>query len=91
MNLWSKFKKLFEIKCDGCGELPSRQVRNGRTVTNYICKCDAYKMACSQPIRSEKYMDDYGVNCVRLIYAVDIYPEDVLKQKGEDIFKSFNR
>ena len=79
--------KIFAGKiCEGCGEKPTSSYRSGNMISFYRCKCTMYKLACSRPIKKEKYIDDYGVECSKWIYAQDIYPEEYLRKDAERMF-----
>jgi transcription initiation factor IIF auxiliary subunit len=83
MNLWSKFKKLFEIKkCEGCGELPSRLIEHGWGTQNYKCRCDMYEMACKRPVRFKK--ESYVID----VTAKDIQAEEELRKEADRMFEN---
>jgi len=74
--------------CEECGCKKSCVVEEGRWTRTYLCKCDAYKMVCKRPMKTQDYVDEWGVHKVRTLYAKDIYPESELRMQAEQFYKN---
>ena len=73
--------------CKKCGHY-SGIFNHGNFTQNIICKCDAYRLACTRPIRMEEYIDNYGEKRSKWIFAQDIYDEEYFQKEAERMFNN---